>query len=35
VTLWGVNSAFWGLVAGTLALFVENYRLRTDTRDAP
>jgi benzoate membrane transport protein len=35
VTLWGVNSAFWGLVAGTLALFVENYRLRTDTRDTP
>jgi benzoate membrane transport protein len=35
VTLWGVNSAFWGLVAGTLALFVENYRLRTDTRDVP
>ena len=35
VTLWGVNSAFWGLLAGVLALFVENYRLRTDTRDAP
>ena len=35
VTLWGVNSAFWGLVAGVVALFVENYRLQPDTRDAP
>ena len=26
VTLLGVASAFWGLVAGTLTLFVENFR---------
>jgi len=26
VTLLGVGSAFWGLVAGTLTLFVENFR---------
>lgn len=35
VTLWGVNSAFWGLLAGMLSLFVENYRSRTDSRDNP
>ncbi|MFT3858097.1 MAG: benzoate/H(+) symporter BenE family transporter [Aquabacterium sp.] len=28
VTLMGVGSAFWGLVAGTLTLFVENFRAR-------
>lgn len=28
VSLLGVGSAFWGLVAGTLALFVENFRAR-------
>ena len=28
VTLLGVGSAFWGLVAGTLTLFVENFRAR-------
>lgn len=28
VTLWGVGSAFWGLVAGALTLFVEHYRLK-------
>jgi benzoate membrane transport protein len=28
VTLLGVSSAFWGLVAGTLTLFVENFRAR-------
>lgn len=27
VTLLGVGSAFWGLVAGTMALFVEHYRV--------
>jgi benzoate membrane transport protein len=26
VTLWGVGSAFWGLVAGSISLFVEHYR---------
>ncbi|GIX23920.1 MULTISPECIES: benzoate/H(+) symporter BenE family transporter [Caldimonas] len=26
VTLWGVGSAFWGVVAGTLALMVQHYR---------
>jgi benzoate membrane transport protein len=31
VTLWGVGSAFWGLVAGTLTLFVENFRSRPHT----
>lgn len=35
VTLWDVNSAFWGLVAGMVALFVENYRSRTDTHESP
>jgi len=28
VTLMGVGSAFWGLVAGALTLFVEHYRLK-------
>lgn len=28
VSLLGVGSAFWGLVAGTLTLFVENFRAR-------
>jgi benzoate membrane transport protein len=31
VTLMGVGSAFWGLVAGTLTLFVENFRSRPHT----
>jgi benzoate membrane transport protein len=36
VTLLGVSSAFWGLVAGTIALFVEHYRTRRpDPRDNP
>jgi benzoate membrane transport protein len=26
VTLWGVGSAFWGVVAGTIALLVQHYR---------
>lgn len=26
VTLWGVGSAFWGVVAGSVALFVQQYR---------
>jgi benzoate membrane transport protein len=29
VTLAGIGSAFWGVVAGSLALFVQNYRART------
>ena len=28
VTLMGVGSAFWGLVAGVLTLFVEHFRAR-------
>ncbi len=36
VTLMGVASAFWGLVAGTLTLFVENFRARpADETDSP
>lgn len=34
VSLGGVGSAFWGLVAGALALFVQQWRPRTQT-DAP
>jgi len=26
LTLWGIGSAFWGVVAGTLALFVQTLR---------
>lgn len=29
LTLWGVGSAFWGVVAGTLALMVQHYRAGT------
>ncbi|WP_414638986.1 benzoate/H(+) symporter BenE family transporter [Aquabacterium sp.] len=36
VTLLGVGSAFWGLVAGALTLFVEHYRTRApDSDDTP
>ena len=36
MSLLGVGSAFWGLVAGSLALFVEHYRTRpTDHPDSP
>jgi benzoate membrane transport protein len=36
VTLLGVGSAFWGLVAGVLTLFVENFRSRpADQSDTP
>lgn len=36
MTLAGVGSAFWGLVAGALALFVEHYRAPPpDTADSP
>ncbi|HYR24970.1 MAG TPA: benzoate/H(+) symporter BenE family transporter [Aquabacterium sp.] len=36
VTLMGIGSAFWGLVAGALALFVEHFRLRpADDTDTP
>lgn len=36
VTLMGVASAFWGLVAGTLTLFVENFRARpADESETP
>jgi benzoate membrane transport protein len=33
VTLLGVGSAFWGLAAGTLTLFVENFRLAPPQHD--
>jgi benzoate membrane transport protein len=33
VTLAGVGSAFWGVVAGTVALFVQQYRSSTAARD--
>lgn len=33
VTLAGVGSAFWGVVAGTVALFVQQYRSSTVARD--
>ncbi|RZL11575.1 MAG: benzoate transporter BenE [Rubrivivax sp.] len=36
VTLLGVSSAFWGLVAGTIALFVEHFRAPPpDHADSP
>jgi benzoate membrane transport protein len=36
VTLLGVSSAFWGLVAGTIALFVEHFRAPPpDIADSP
>jgi benzoate membrane transport protein len=28
LTLWGVGSAFWGVVAGAIALLVQQYRIR-------
>jgi benzoate membrane transport protein len=28
ITLAGIGSAFWGVVAGAMALFVQQYRLR-------
>jgi benzoate membrane transport protein len=36
VSLWGIGSAFWGVVAGALALFVQQWRpARTPASDAP
>ena len=35
VTLLGVGSAFWGLVAGGVTLFVEHYRTTPPAEDAP
>jgi len=35
VTLLGIGSAFWGLVAGALTLFVEHFRHRTEQADSP
>jgi benzoate membrane transport protein len=29
LTLWGIGPAFWGVVAGTIALAVQHYRART------
>jgi benzoate membrane transport protein len=26
LTLWGIGSAFWGVVTGALALFVQQWR---------
>ena len=31
LTLWGVGSAFWGVVAGVIALVVQHYRFRSAT----
>jgi benzoate membrane transport protein len=28
LTLWGVGSAFWGVVAGAIALLVQQYGIR-------
>jgi benzoate membrane transport protein len=28
LSLWGIGSAFWGVVAGALALFVQQWRPR-------
>jgi|TARA_B110001454_G_C12692079_1_gene422718 benzoate membrane transport protein len=35
VTLLGVGSAFWGLVAGGVTLFVEHYRIRPPSHEGP
>lgn len=35
VTLMGVGSAFWGLVAGAVTLFVENFRAQPAHDDTP
>ncbi len=35
VVLLGVGSAFWGLVAGGVTLFVEHYRTRPPAEDTP
>ena len=35
VTLLGIGSAFWGLVAGALTLCVEHFRHRTEQADSP
>lgn len=32
LTLWGIGSAFWGVVAGALALFVQQWRPRSDAK---
>jgi len=28
LSLWGIGAAFWGVVAGALALFVQQWRTR-------
>ena len=35
VTLLGVGSAFWGLVAGVVTLFVEHYRVHPPSHEGP
>jgi benzoate membrane transport protein len=35
VTLLGVGSAFWGLIAGGVTLFVEHYRTQPPAEDTP
>ena len=35
VTLLGIGSAFWGLVAGALTLFVEHFRHPTEPTETP
>ena len=35
LTLWGIGSAFWGVVAGALALFVQQWRPRSAPKPSP
>lgn len=35
VALWGIGSAFWGVVAGALALFVQQWRPRSAAKSSP
>lgn len=35
VALWGIGSAFWGVVAGALALFVQQWRPRSAAKTSP
>jgi benzoate membrane transport protein len=35
VTIAGVGSAFWGVAAGALALFVQQYRQRAASSERP
>ena len=35
LTLWGIGSAFWGVVGGALALFVQQWRPARTSPHAP